>query len=93
MVDGRVYGQLIALMVAILGLVGIWAAVKAKAIRFGSPLLAGTVSVVAGLFGVAVALLSLLGGSSADVRIGILIAGSILFGCGAIALAVGRKGE
>jgi hypothetical protein len=48
---------------------------------------------IVGAIGIIVPLLILMGNSSANIQIAVLISGAILFGCGSIATAIGTKKE
>ncbi len=50
----------------------------------------GLFTMIIGALGVIVPLLVLMGNSTVNVQLAVLIAGAIIFGCGAIATAIGK---
>jgi hypothetical protein len=53
----------------------------------------GTFAMVVGAIGIIVPLLVLMGNSSVNIQLAVLISGAIIFGCGSIATAIGKKKE
>jgi len=53
----------------------------------------GLFTMVVGAIGIIVPLLVLMGNSSANTQIAVLISGAIIFGCGSIATAISKKKE
>jgi hypothetical protein len=74
------------------GVVGIWSLVRFFASREGAQGV-GVFTMVVGAIGIIVPLLVLMGNSSANIQIAVLVSGSIIFGCGSIATAIGKKNE
>ena len=61
------------------------------AIKITSPKFLAGAGLLAGLTGIIISLLCVMGNGSPMVMMGVLISGSLLFGCGMIALAIIQK--
>ena len=77
-------------MALIVGLVIFWLLVRNKVIRI-TPLTSASAALALGVVGIVIPILVLAGNSNPVIQIGVMISGSILFGCGAIATAILRK--
>lgn len=53
----------------------------------------GIFTMIVGAIGIIVPLFVLVGNSSINIQLAVLLSGSIIFGCGSIATAIGRKRE
>jgi hypothetical protein len=80
----------IVLVVLIAAVVGLWFLVKFLASHNGAHGV-GIFTMVVGAIGIIVPLFVLMGNSSQNVQLAVLISGAIIFGCGAIATAIGKK--
>jgi hypothetical protein len=69
---------------------GLWFLFRSFASRDGAQGI-GLFTMVVGAIGIIVPLLVLMGNSSANIQIAVLISGAIIFGCGSIATAIGTK--
>jgi hypothetical protein len=76
--------------VAVQRLVMPWFLFRSFASRDGAQGI-GLFTMVVGAIGIIVPLLVLMGNSSANIQIAVLISGAIIFGCGSIATAIGTK--
>ena len=61
------------------------------AVKIMSPKFLAGAGLLAGLIGIVISLLCVMGNGNLMVMVGLLISGSILFGCGMIALAIIHK--
>jgi FtsH-binding integral membrane protein len=79
------------LLVVLMGaVVGLWFLIRFLASQDGSQGV-GIFTMLVGAFGIIVPLLVLMGNSSPNIQLAVLISGAIIFGCGAIATAIGKK--
>ena len=53
----------------------------------------GIFTMIVGAIGIIVPLFVLMGNSSVNIQLAVLLSGAIIFGCGAIATAIGKKKE
>jgi hypothetical protein len=78
------------LLVAIIGaVVGLWFLVKSIASHDGAQGV-GIFTMIVGAIGIIVPLLVLIGNSSQNIQLAVLISGAIIFGCGSIATAIAK---
>ena len=82
----------ILLIVLIGAAVGLWFLVRYLASQDGAQGV-GIFTMIVGAIGVIVPLLVLMGNSSVNIQLAVLISGAIIFGCGAIATAIGKEKE
>ena len=80
----------IILFVLIGAAIGLWFLVRCVVSQNGAPGV-GIFTMVAGAIGIIVPLFVLVGNSSQNIQLAILVSGAIVFGCGAIATAIGSK--
>lgn len=79
---------LILLVVLVGGATGLWFFVRFFASRNGAQGV-GIFAMVVGAIGIIIPLLVLMGNSSQNVQLAVLISGAIIFGCGSIAFGCG----
>ena len=72
--------------------VGLWFLMKFLTSHNGAQGV-GIFTMVVGTIGIIVPLFVLMGNSSQNIQLAVLISGAIIFGCGSIATAIGKKNE
>ncbi len=82
----------ILLLVLVGAVVGLWFLVQFLA-SHNSPQSVGIFTMVVGAIGIIVPLFVLMGNSSPNIQLAVLISGAIIFGCGSIATAIGKRNE
>jgi FtsH-binding integral membrane protein len=81
------------LLIVLIGAgIGLWFLVRFLASQ-NSAQGVGLFTMIVGAIGVIVPLFVLMGNSSTNIQLAVLLSGAIIFGCGAIATAIGKKKE
>jgi hypothetical protein len=88
----RISASLVLLVVLVGGAFGLWSLFKFLASQKGAERV-GIFTMMVGAIGIVIPLLVLMGNSSHNIQIAVLISGAIIFGCGAIATAIGKTKE
>lgn len=91
-VDSHIAVWPIFLIVLIGVVIGLWFLIRFLASQNGAQGV-GVFTMIVGAIGVIVPLFVFMGNSSRDIQLAVLISGAIIFGCGSIATAIGKRKE
>ena len=80
----------ILLVLLIGGAVGLWFLIRFLLSQNGAQGV-GILAMIVGAIGIIIPLLVLMGNSSMNIQLAVLVSGAIIFGCGSIATAIGKK--